>query len=132
MCTTVSAEFLIVGDTFNPNKVSSILKIKPTGYYVKGEKVTGRNLIRKETCWFLKTECEKSLDINDQLSKIIKPLIGIKKELIELKKQMVIDYKFFIVIKIEENQVPAMYLLSEVIEFIGHIQAEFEFDVYVQ
>ncbi|MBE1442607.1 DUF4279 domain-containing protein [Paenibacillus sp. OAS669] len=131
MSTKVSAEFSIIGDTFDPKIVTDMLGLNPTGSYVKGELVTGKNLVRKESCWFIKTEHEPSLDVNEQLEKIIKLINGRKKKLIELRNQIVVDYKFFIVIKIEENQVPAIFLSSDIVEFAGNIQAEIEFDVYI-
>ncbi|SHL04076.1 protein of unknown function [Desulforamulus aeronauticus DSM 10349] len=55
-----------------------------------------------------------------------------KKEIIcELKKEMDLVCKFFIVVNIEENITPAIYLDNMVIGFVDFIGAEFDLDLYI-
>lgn len=130
--TNIMVEFSIIGDIFPENVVTEKLSLKPSGYYVKGEKI--KNLTsqrRKETCWFLSSGYEESLDINEQLEKIIDMIKNKVSDLKELKEMFELEYKFFIVINIKQNQTPAVYLSSNFIKFAYDIEAEFDFDLYI-
>lgn len=129
--TNILVEFIIIGEEFPIDKISEQLSIKPTEYYNKGDKVNNRDIRRKETSWSISSGYEVSLDINNQLEKIvslIKPKTDILKE---LKEQYQLEYKFCIVIRVEENQAPAIYLERDVIEFANDIKADFDFDLYI-
>ncbi|WDM02792.1 DUF4279 domain-containing protein [Alicyclobacillus cycloheptanicus] len=125
-------EFDIIGDMFPLDKVTEELSVAPSGKYVKGEPVTNRNgLVRKETCWYVSTGYQESLDIGAQLNKIVgifKNKIG---ELNLLQKEYDLEFKIFVVIRVENNQMPAIYLNAETIRFAHSINAEFDFDVYI-
>lgn len=129
--TNILVEFNIIGDDFDIGLISEQLDIKPTDYYKKGDKIRNKEIKRKETCWTISSGYEVSLDINNQLEKvlcIIKPKRNI---LNKLREQFQLDYKFIIVIRVEENQSPAIYLEQDVIEFANDIKADFDFDLYI-
>lgn len=129
--TNIKVDFVIIGEDFTNNDISNILEIRPTEYYSKGDKVKNKNLYRKETAWSVSTGYEPSLDINKQLSKLISLIENKKKNLIHLKQIHKVDYKFCIVIRIEQNQSPSVYLDSHTISFANEIQAEFDIDLYI-
>ena len=128
--TNVMVEFSVIGEKFNPNVITKVLQIEPTEYYFNGDK-SKRNIERKETCWYISTGYVDTLYISDVLSTIIDKLKDKEKKLNDLKNQLNLTYKFFIVIKIENGQVPAIYLDSKVIDFANSIKAEFDFDMYI-
>lgn len=128
--TNVKVEFSIFGDVFDPNTITETLLITPTRTWVKGDNIRG-NLFRKETCWELATDYEESLDINDQIDKI-KALIKNKKEEIrKLIRQNKLECRFDVVINIEKNEKPAMYLNKETIKFFYDFGAQFDIDLYI-
>lgn len=79
----------------------------------------------------LSTGYLNTLYISDVLSIILEKLKDKEEKLNNLKNQFDLTYKFFIVVKIEDGQVPAIYLDSKVIEFANSIKAEFDFDIYI-
>ncbi len=125
------AEFAIIGENFTKQNITNQLQIEPTEFYSKGDKIKNRDLYRKETAWSLATEYEESLDINLQLNKLISILNDKKEELLKLKRTYNLFYKFFIVIKIEENETPAIYLDTTTISFANDLGIEFDFDLYI-
>lgn len=129
--TSIMVEFIITGDQFPPNVITEMLSIEPTGCYMKGEKVKNKGRERKETCWYISTGYEDSLDINNQLKKIMNLIGNQKQMLLELKNKYDLDYMFSIVIRVEQNQTPAINLKSETIEFASDINAEFDLDLYI-
>jgi len=127
----VLVEFCIFGEDFEKEIITEGLGIGPSDFYKKGDLVGKKQFKRKETCWSISTGYEESLDINDQLAKIlnlIKPKTNI---LLNFMEQYALECKFIIVIGIENNQSPAVYLDREVIEFANKIKAEFDFDMYI-
>lgn len=126
----MKVEFCFYGDEFDPELISKTMNLVPTKTYLKGEHIRGE-FYRKDTYWELSTEYEESFDINEQLIKIINQLKDKKIEIIELQKNLSISSKFIVVIKIENNQKPAIYLERRTIHFISEINSEFDVDYYI-
>lgn len=135
--TKVMAYFSMIGDQFPLDRVTRDLAIEPTETFVKGEIIENRGPAtvkarrRLETDWTLSTGYQKSFDINDQLQPLLALLEGKEKDLIRLKNEYNISYLFSIVIEVENNETPAMYLEKEFIDFASAIGAEIAFDLYI-
>lgn len=117
------AYFSAFGDEFPVENVTDVLGIEPTKTYNKGDIIVNPNLVstyirrRKETDWTVSTGYQESYDINDQLSQILKSLEEKTKELKQLKKKYRLEFLFMIVIQIENDEKPAMYLKKNIIDF---------------
>lgn len=129
--TNVLVDFIITGDDYDINEISTLLKIEPNKYWKKGEAIrhTGKN--RTYTGWIFSTGYEETLDINTQLKKIEYLFQDKSDILIELKTKYKLEYCVEIVIKINHNEIPAMYLETEMINFASAIGASFDFDTYI-
>ncbi|HDR6317994.1 TPA: DUF4279 domain-containing protein [Bacillus thuringiensis] len=134
------AYFSITGDIFPVEVITEALSIEPTSTYKKGDVVAKRdnpNLVstkiiyRKETDWTLSTGYEESYDINNQLHVILKSLEGKTEQLKHLKKKYSLQFLLMVVIQVENNESPAMYLQKNIIDFASSIQAEIHFDLYI-
>ncbi|HDR4723376.1 DUF4279 domain-containing protein [Bacillus cereus group sp. Sample62] len=130
------AYFSVTGDAFPVEAIS----IEPTRTYKKGDVVARHdnpNLVstkviyRKETDWTLSTGYQESYDINNQLHVILKSLEGKTEQLKQLKEKYDLQFLFMVVIQVENNESPAMYLQKEIINFASFIQAEIHFDLYI-
>ncbi len=113
------AYFSITGDIFPVEAITDALNIEPTRTYKKGNIVARRDnpnlistkkLYRKETDWNLSTVYQESYDINNQLYVILKSLEEKTEPLKQLKKKYDLEFLFMVVIQIENNESPAMYL----------------------
>lgn len=136
--TKVMAYFSAIGDNFPPEKITEELAIQPTETYVKGdiiEQTRAANSpgIRKrlETAWTLSSGYQESFDINDQLKPLLSSLEGKQQDLIRLKEEYELTYLLMFVIKIENDDKPAMYFKKDVISFASAIDAEIHFDLYI-
>ncbi|WP_341519384.1 DUF4279 domain-containing protein [Bacillus paramobilis] len=134
------AYFSATGDIFPVEAITDALNIEPTRTYKKGDVVARRDnpnlvstktLYRKETDWTFSTGYQESYDINNQLHIILKSLEGKTEQLKHLKKKYSLEFLFMIVIQVENNESPAMYLQKEIINFACSIQAEIHFDLYI-
>ncbi|MNW46525.1 hypothetical protein D3C74_238240 [compost metagenome] len=129
--TNVMVKFSICGDEFNPQIITNQLNIHPQEYWLKGDNVSGKSIIRNKSCWRVSTGYQESLDINNQLNEIIEPFRGRSDKLIELMLVHNLEIIISIVINIEGNQKTAMYFNRQVIKFIYQINAEIDIDLYV-
>ncbi len=132
--TQVMVEFRILGDEFEPEIFTSALLINPTSSWKKGENYINQNnmIVKKKfSCWTISSGREESLDIGEQLYKVINKLIGKESILVNLKEQYDIDYTIDVIVEIEDSLSPAVYLESKAIKFANDIGATFDFDLYV-
>ncbi|EJS69420.1 DUF4279 domain-containing protein [Bacillus wiedmannii] len=134
------AYFSASGDIFPVEAITNALRIEPTRTYKKDDVVARRDnpnlvstktLYRKETDWTLSTGYQESYDINNQLHVILKSLEGKTEQLKHLKKKYSLQFLFMVVIQVENNESPAMYLQKDIIDFASSIQAEIHFDLYI-
>ncbi|WP_438348010.1 DUF4279 domain-containing protein [Paenibacillus sp. FA6] len=128
--TNIKVEFSIFGDEFDPGIITDTLLITPTRTWFKGDNIRG-NLFRKETCWELATEYEESLDINDQIDEIKELIKNQEDEIVKLIRQNKLECKFDVVINIENNVKPAIYLNKEIIKFLHDLGAEIDIDLCI-
>ncbi|MFJ7887250.1 DUF4279 domain-containing protein [Lysinibacillus xylanilyticus] len=129
--TQVKIYFSLFGDDFSIDDVTEKLEITPTDTYKKGDLIQNRSIfIRKETSWDLGTGYQFSLDVNDQLKQIIGMLQNKSSIINEIKEAYSLECKFFIVIKIEKGNTPALYLDKDIIKFASSIEAEIDVDLY--
>lgn len=131
MSTSVNVEFVIVGEVFDLNTITKELEVQPTEQWVKGEKVSNRKVFREDTCWSYALGEEESLDINNQLTRIVDILKLKKNALKELKVRFDIEYLFLITIRIEDDVKPTISIKSPVIELMNDIGAELDVDMYI-
>ena len=129
--TNVMVEFSIYGENFEPKYITKQLGIMPSETYLKGELIRYGRATRKETAWSISSGYEVSLDINNQLEKVIFLLKDKVDKLVELKNSLCLNMLFIIVIRIEDNEIPAMYFKKDFIRFISKIDAEVGFDTYI-
>jgi len=135
------AYFSAISDEFPLEVVTDALGIEPTEAYKKGDlierpaiaihPVSTKNRYRKYSDWTFSTGYQESYDINNQLNIILKSLEGKSDQLTFLKRKYGLEYLFMVVIQIENNESPAMYLKKEIIDFASLIQAEIHFDLYI-
>lgn len=128
--TNLMVEFSIIGEDFNPEKITKMLMVEPTEYYMKGSK-NERNFEMKESCWSISTGYVETLYVSELFDELLNKLGNKKEIIVKLKRKYNLTCKFFIVINIEENIKPAIYLNKEIVEFAYFLEAEFDFDMYI-
>ena len=129
--TNIMIEFNIVADYFDTDLLTKTIGIKPDEYWNKGDPISGRDHTQVETNWGISTGYTESLDVNEEMEKLISRLKSKVKELITFKDKYHVDYVFCAVINIKNNQSPAIYLTEKVINFLSLISAFFAIDLYI-
>lgn len=129
--TNVRVDFRIMGNKFDVQVISKELGILPTMTWNTGDFIRNTNRKRTYTAWVFSTDVEETLDINTQLRKIEQNFYSKEDALCRLKKQYDLDFCIDIVIVIENESPPAIYLDSSIIHFASNIDARFDIDTYV-
>lgn len=130
--TNIRVIFSIYGEEISLDYITNKLNIKPNFFYKKGDKIKNNSLYKRmEDYWSINTGDQVSLDINEQLNQILEQIQDKESELLEIKKLYNPDFKFDVVIIIENNELPAVYLEKKIINFASKIGAEIDFDMYI-
>lgn len=129
--TTVMAYFSIYGDNFDTEDITIRLGITPTEVKVKGIVPEGKKRPSIETSWKICTKEELSLDLNDQLYRLINVMDDKVHTLCEMKSSLDVNFVFSFIVKIENGEKPAMHFTSDSLRFISSIGAEIDIDLYI-
>lgn len=129
--TNVKAEFIILGDSFEPIDITTKLGLDPTQVWRKGDVTKTPGFTHEETCWMISTDFEESYDVNDQLSQLVELLIDKLPAINDLRNTDKIQCMFLLIINIENNETPAMYFRHDFLEFLNLIKAELHVDQYI-
>ncbi len=129
--TTVAVFFSIYGDSFDLNYVTKVLEINPTETTIKGNTPENKTRASVETSWSIGIEETISYDINEQLSTLIHLLNNKKSELLIIRKNFNVKISFLILVKVRNNETPAMYFDENTLEFINYIKATIDIDLYI-
>lgn len=125
----VKVYFSISSKIYDLDFISQELNLKPSRVYKIGQKQTYK--LATENFWHLDTEYEESLDVSEQLEKIIRVLYNKSDKLVLLKEEFDLYYKFSIVIKMFTKQTPSIFLSKKEIDFASKVGADFDFDMYI-
>lgn len=135
--TNARVYFSIFGDHFPIETVSTILGLKPTCSYIKGEEINEiphlrrtKPTYRKETVWEIGTNYEETYDINDQIMQVTNLLQNKEDTIKKLCDEFKLQCLFMIVIVINEGETPATYINKEFIRLAYKLNAEIDFDIY--
>lgn len=127
--TQVKVYFSLFGDDFPINEVTRRLEITPTECYKEGDSISANSsLHRKETSWDYGTDYQNSLDVNEQLQQVMNPLRDKCSNIYELQAEFGLASKIYIVIRMVNEQAPALYLEKDILTFALNIGAEIEVD----
>jgi len=133
MKTEINVAYCLYGDDLNPDDINKYLELVPSLSYKKGDLIKeNRIMTRLEGCWEIETGYAPSLDINDALSKLEDILNEKTDKIMEIKRANNLESKLTIVIKIYDNEVPAMYFSPSTLSFIvNDLEAEMDICTYI-
>lgn len=133
MCTNIKTEFVITGENFDLDRITQELEIQPTEQWIKGEQIPNRNkkIVRVDTCWSYSLGEEVSLDMNNQLIKLLELLSPKKNKLLELKKMFNIEFLILVIINVENDNKPTISIKTPAVEFLHYINAELDVALYI-
>ena len=132
MASSVNVELRIMGKNFNPDIISYQLGIKPNEKWRMNEKSAKYGAIRKYDCWLYKTGYKEVYDVNDLLKDIYSVFYEKRIKIKELVKKINLEISLDIIIKMNNNDTPALYFEKEIIDFLHSINAKIDVDMYIQ
>lgn len=129
--TNVRVDLRIMGDVFDVQIITKELGVSPTTTWNMNDFIRKTEKKRTYTAWIFSTGIEETLDINTQLAKVEKIFFPKERIICDLKKRYNLDICIDIVIVIENQSPPAIYLDSSVVRFVSNIGGRFDIDTYV-
>lgn len=140
MVAKLNFEFFLVGDPWeSPEELTDILQITPTTVRHRGEKVMRtegmelHSFTAKNTYWEFESEDVLGLDL-DELTRQILDLFAPKVQLIKeyLSQHPQLRARLCIITYSTQQSFPGLYLSPELISFLGEINADIDFDTYIE
>lgn len=127
--TLVKATFVMGSEEISPESISERIGINPNLSGKKGEIVNGK-MPYPDSFWEVFTKREASLDVSNQIKKIIKILKPSFQKLKDLIEEYQLTSMLLILIIIENGEAPAISLSREEIEFFNMLNSTIEIDMY--
>lgn len=86
--------------------------------------------IWNETVGELGTEYEDTLDVEEQILKVLNKLYGKENSIIGFSEKYNLQSMLMIVITMNDGYTPALVINKKIIDFVHNIGAEIHFDLY--
>ena len=133
--TRIMARYTIYSeeDFFLPEYATEALSIKPSEIKRKGQiiKKTLGELIMKESSWSVKTDYEESLDMYNQVNKLIKLLKGKENVICNIHEKYKTRNLFLVVIEVVDREFPYIDIEKTFLDYLNSINAIVRFDIYI-
>jgi hypothetical protein len=120
----------VFGEYFNPDELSSLLQVKPTETWMKGDSIDGKKEGRKECCWEFGTKYIRTLDFEKVADVILETFYDKRNVLKSFSSENSLDIKLFVVIKIHNGESPSLFLGKQLISFLSTLDGEIDIDLY--
>lgn len=129
--TNIRVFLRVIGDIYDTDMISKELRLEPTRTWRKGEPIRTTGKYYDYTAWIYGIEACETLDVNVQLSNLQDRFVDKVEKLARLKKALDLEISIDVAIVVENNELPAIYLESEVVKFIAGLDARIDFDLYI-
>ena len=130
--TKIKLEFTVFGDLLDPLNFSKKIKLNPSNYWYKEDliKKNNPNLRRKETAWEYVIDWIETLDIEDCTNAFIKTFSAKVILIQEYIRAHHLEAKIDFVIKVYNDNSPAIYFNRPFLNLINILEAEIDIDLY--
>ncbi len=131
--TRILIEFSVYGDNLSPEEFTKVTKLKPTFFCYKGDVVKGIKVHRVEevNLWSYDFNYFEELDLGIILNKFESIIIPNLDEISKYIKSNLLESRLSIVVKIEDNQAPALYFERRILNLLDKLNADIDLDTYV-
>ena len=127
---SVDIELVLAGDQFDLELIATVLNIKPTVQWKKGDTISNRPIVRQDTTWSFGIGLQRSYDIEEQSKQLLSVFINRLDKLKLLKREQNIDILILYTVKVYNSETPIMSLSSELVNFASELGAKIDFDLY--
>jgi Domain of unknown function (DUF4279) len=129
MKSEISAYFTLTGLDFEPEEITTKLKIKPTKIWRKGDLIHPQTkLTRKHNGWSLQSQVDQSSDLEDHINSIFSYFPSNWTDLMEICQQYYAEINCVIYVVGDER--PAIHLDKNIIRKLNKLNAEIDIDLY--
>jgi len=130
--TKIKLILLIFGEELDFTSITDIMKLTPTDFWKKGDKILGRKreLIRQESCWELNFEFVNTMFLDEVTDQIVSKLSNNLKEVEQYINDNKLQVKFNIVVETINKEKPSLYFNKSFLNIVTKMDAEIDIDLY--
>ncbi|MCB6200463.1 DUF4279 domain-containing protein [Extibacter muris] len=127
----ISVGFCIESKSANLRKISEVLDLIPTRSRRKSE-WPQPSIDAGIACdsWELSTEQSTSMSVDTECKKLIDMLKGKENSILSLCEEYQMDVHVQVVIHMNNNRTPAIFVEKETVTFLAMVNADIGFDIY--
>ncbi len=130
--TKIKLIFIIFGEELDATFITNALKLTPTNFWTKGDKVLGRKreIIRQESGWELDFEFVNTFFLDEATDRIVNKFSNNLSIIREYISNNTLQTKFNIVIETFNDEKPALFLNKSFLNIVTKLDAEIDIDLY--
>ena len=127
---SISAEFRVRGEVFNPVEFSKKILLSETKVWFKGDIVMeGSILKRKDNAWVVFTSEIKSYSVENQIRKVLLKVKPYSEWIIKAIQEQKLNVEISVAVYLVGDQTPSIYLAPNLIAEISKYNATVDIDL---
>ena len=130
MSSSLHAEFVLLGEGFDPDEVTRRLGLMPTKTWLRGDSMSTEVQRRKQTGWKLSTNEVESHDLAKEVSSLVASLSPVSAEVVRVQRDMNLEAIVLGVVYMKGAQGPGMEFDRELLDGIAALGAQLRISVY--
>jgi hypothetical protein len=127
---SISAEFRVRGEVFNPLEFSKEILLSESKMWFKGDIIMkGSILKRKDNAWIICTPEINSFSVESQIRKVLLKVRPYSKWIISKVQAQKLNVEISVVVYLKSDQTPSIYLVPNIIKEISKYNALVDIDL---
>lgn len=129
--TSIRVYLSIFGEVFDPDTLTDLVGITPTGTGIKSQLSDSKRTTNKDTFWDLSVGPVNSLFLEEVNDSLLKKIKGSESIIFQYMTEHNLLAKFNIILEIVDGQTASLYFNRAFLKCIEQLQAEVDIDTYV-
>lgn len=129
--TSIRVYLSIFGEVFDPDTLTNLVGITPTGTGIKSQLSDSKRTTNKDTFWDLSVGPVNSLFLEEVNDSLLKKIKGSESIIFQYMTEHNLLAKFNIILEIVDGQTASLYFNRAFLKCIEQLQAEVDIDTYV-
>ncbi len=131
MATSLQVEFILTGNDLQVEDLLSTIDLDSVKTWKIGDPIGTSLLKYKHNGWCFETNKIISIDLPEEVEKVVKILKPYKTRLLEIIRKYGCEAELSCVLYIEDNDIPIVHFPRDIVEFISELNGEIDIDIYL-
>ncbi len=131
MATSLQVEFILTGNDLQVEDLLSTIDLDSVKTWKIGDPIGTSILQYKYNGWRFKTTEITTIDLPEEVEKVVKILKPYKTRLLEVIRKYKCEVSLGCVLYIERGDIPIVHFPRDIVEFISELNANIDIDIYL-